>query len=120
MNDFVFLFGSFADSIRFCYPFGRPEGALKATLSLLERVLMKDVITPAPPTEVRTVIKKCLESAALVNYTDVCKNTQIEPIVQDATFDPHIKLQHLITHAERCVELIQESNEHYAEVSMSI
>ena len=23
---------------RYCFPFGRPEGALKATLSLLERV----------------------------------------------------------------------------------
>lgn len=26
---------------RYCFPFGRPEGALKATLSLLERVRMK-------------------------------------------------------------------------------
>jgi hypothetical protein len=25
-------------NFRFCFPFGRPEGALKATLSLLERV----------------------------------------------------------------------------------
>ena len=26
-------------NFRFCFPFGRPEGALKSTLSLLERVL---------------------------------------------------------------------------------
>jgi len=26
-------------SLRYCFPFGRPEGALKATLSLLERVI---------------------------------------------------------------------------------
>jgi hypothetical protein len=25
-------------NFRFCFPFGRPEGALKATISLLERV----------------------------------------------------------------------------------
>ena len=26
-------------NFRFCFPFGRPEGALKSTLSLLERVI---------------------------------------------------------------------------------
>jgi hypothetical protein len=39
---------------RYCFPFGRPEGALKATLSLLDRVLMKDIVTPVPTDEVRT------------------------------------------------------------------
>ncbi|XP_035222621.1 calcium-dependent secretion activator-like isoform X2 [Stegodyphus dumicola] len=63
---------------RYCFPFGRPEGALKATLSLLERVLMKDVMTPAPPEEVRAVIKKCLENAALVNYTRISEQAKIE------------------------------------------
>ena len=28
---------------RYCFPFGRPEGALKATLSLLERVIKNSV-----------------------------------------------------------------------------
>jgi hypothetical protein len=64
--------------IRYCFPFGRPEGSLKATLSLLERVLMKDILTPAPPEEVRGVIKKCLESAALVNYTRISEAARIE------------------------------------------
>ena len=27
-------------NFRFCFPFGRPEGALKSTLSLLERVML--------------------------------------------------------------------------------
>jgi hypothetical protein len=27
-------------NFRFCFPFGRPEGALKATISLLERVII--------------------------------------------------------------------------------
>uniref|UniRef100_A0A8C1KB04 Ca2+-dependent activator protein for secretion a n=1 Tax=Cyprinus carpio TaxID=7962 RepID=A0A8C1KB04_CYPCA len=43
---------------RYCFPFGRPEGALKATLSLLERVLRKvqcflcaNIFTPAKKLE---------------------------------------------------------------------
>lgn len=63
---------------RFCFPFGRPEGALKATLSLLERVLMKDIVTPVPPEDVRGMIKKSLETAALVNYTRLSNEAKIE------------------------------------------
>lgn len=62
----------------YCFPFGRPEGALKATLSLLERVLMKDIVTPVPPEEVRSMIKKSLETAALVNYTRLSSEAKIE------------------------------------------
>lgn len=64
--------------IRHCFPFGRPEGALKATLSLLERVLMKDIVTPVPPEEVRAMIKKSLENAALDNYTRLSSEAKIE------------------------------------------
>ncbi len=32
-------------NFRFCFPFGRPEGALKSTLSLLERVFAKSNYT---------------------------------------------------------------------------
>lgn len=39
---------------------------------------MKDVMTPAPPEEVRAVIKKCLENAALVNYTRISEQARIE------------------------------------------
>lgn len=65
-------------SCRYCFPFGRPEGALKATLSLLERVLMKDIVTPVPPEEVRGMIKKSLETAALLNYTRLSSEAKIE------------------------------------------
>lgn len=65
-------------NFRYCFPFGRPEGALKATLSLLERVLMKDIVTPVPPEEVRQMIKKSLETAALVNYTRLSAEAKIE------------------------------------------
>ncbi|XP_069499831.1 calcium-dependent secretion activator 1 isoform X11 [Ambystoma mexicanum] len=63
---------------RYCFPFGRPEGALKATLSLLERVLMKDIVTPVPQEDVKTVIRKCLEQAALTNYTRLSEYAKIE------------------------------------------
>lgn len=39
---------------------------------------MKDVLTPAAPDEVRAVIKKCLENAALVNYTKISETVKIE------------------------------------------
>lgn len=39
---------------------------------------MKDIVTPVPPEEVRAMIKKCLETAALVNYTRLSAETKIE------------------------------------------
>uniref|UniRef100_A0A8C8BZP9 Calcium-dependent secretion activator 2 n=1 Tax=Oncorhynchus tshawytscha TaxID=74940 RepID=A0A8C8BZP9_ONCTS len=63
---------------RYCFPFGRPDGALKATLSLLERVLMKDITTPIPPEEMNKMVKKCLEKAALINYSQLTQYAQIE------------------------------------------
>ncbi|KAI9515114.1 hypothetical protein NQZ68_027980 [Dissostichus eleginoides] len=65
-------------NFRYCFPFGRPEGALKATLSLLERVLMKDIVTPVPPEEVKGVIRKCLEQAAQLNYERIQEYATIE------------------------------------------
>ena len=45
---------------------------------LYAQVLMKDIVTPVPQEEVRHVIRKCLENAALVNYTKVSEMTKIE------------------------------------------
>lgn len=39
---------------------------------------MKDIVTPVPPDEVRSVIKKCLETAALVNYTKLSAQAKAE------------------------------------------
>ena len=63
---------------RFAFPFGRPEGALKATLSLLERVLTKDAATPITREDIRYFIRKCLENAAYTNYTRVSDQAKIE------------------------------------------
>lgn len=47
-------------------------------MSLLERVLMKDVVTPVAPEEVRLMIQTCLENAALLNYTQLSQKANIE------------------------------------------
>nr|XP_055041050.1 calcium-dependent secretion activator 1 isoform X4 [Misgurnus anguillicaudatus] len=122
---------------RYCFPFGRPEGALKATLSLLERVLMKDIVTPVPQDEVKAVISKCLEQAALVNYQRLSEYAKVEgkkremyehPVfclasqVMDLTIQnvgrmvtPAKKLEDTLRLAELVIEVLQQNEEHHAE-----
>ncbi|XP_062825736.1 calcium-dependent secretion activator 1 isoform X6 [Anolis carolinensis] len=105
---------------RYCFPFGRPEGALKATLSLLERVLMKDIVTPVPQEEVKAVIRKCLEQAALTNYTRLSEYAKIEENQKDAEnvgrlVTPAKKLEDTIRLAELVIEVLQQNEEHHAE-----
>ncbi|XP_037107102.1 calcium-dependent secretion activator 1 isoform X9 [Syngnathus acus] len=99
---------------RYCFPFGRPEGALKATLSLLERVLMKDVVTPVPQEEVKVVIRKCLEQAALVNYQRLAEYAKVEENV-GRLVTPAKKLEDTIRLAELVIEVLQQNEEHHAE-----
>ncbi|XP_077181143.1 calcium-dependent secretion activator 1 isoform X15 [Paroedura picta] len=99
---------------RYCFPFGRPEGALKATLSLLERVLMKDIVTPVPQEEVKAVIRKCLEQAALINYTRLSEYAKIEENV-GRLVTPAKKLEDTIRLAELVIEVLQQNEEHHAE-----
>ncbi|XP_039858402.1 calcium-dependent secretion activator 1 isoform X14 [Simochromis diagramma] len=115
-------------NFRYCFPFGRPEGALKATLSLLERVLMKDIVTPVPPEEVKGVIRKCLEQAAQLNYQRIKDYAKIEGN-QNNTIHCHImtaenvgrlvtpakKLEETIRLAELVIEVLQQNQEHHAE-----
>ncbi|XP_075430880.1 calcium-dependent secretion activator 1 isoform X29 [Ascaphus truei] len=105
---------------RYCFPFGRPEGALKATLSLLERVLMKDIVTPVPQEDVKNVIRKCLEQAALVNYSRLSEYAKIEENQKDAEnvgrlVTPAKKLEDTIRLAELVIEVLQQNEEHHAE-----
>ncbi|XP_034942390.1 calcium-dependent secretion activator isoform X2 [Chelonus insularis] len=101
---------------RHSFPFGRPEGALKGTLSLLERVLMSDAATAVPSDEVRTMIKSCLETAALVNYEMLSAAAKIEEDYDGEVGNaPGKKLDDLIRLAELCVDLLQQNEEHYSE-----
>nr|XP_023681760.1 calcium-dependent secretion activator 2 isoform X2 [Paramormyrops kingsleyae] len=97
---------------RYCFPFGRPEGALKATLSLVERVLMKDISTPVPPDQLRKVVQKCLEKAALVNYSQLTDYAKIEG---NAHAVPEKSLEEVIRLGELCIEVLQQNEEHHAE-----
>ncbi|XP_020723157.1 calcium-dependent secretion activator isoform X3 [Bombus affinis] len=102
-------------NFRYSFPFGRPEGALKATLSLLERVMMKDGVSSVPPEEVKALIKSCLEKAALVNYTKLSAEAKIEDDFSgEVCASPSKKLEDLIHLAEMCVDLLQQNGEHYS------
>ncbi|XP_056606826.1 calcium-dependent secretion activator 1 isoform X10 [Triplophysa dalaica] len=101
-------------NFRYCFPFGRPEGALKATLSLLERVLMKDIVTPVPQEEVKGVIRKCLEQAAQINYQRITDYATVEENVANLA-TPAKKLEHVIRLAELVIEVLQQNQDHHAE-----
>ncbi|KAM9312568.1 calcium-dependent secretion activator 2 isoform 3-T3 [Gastrophryne carolinensis] len=98
---------------RYCFPFGRPEGALKATLSLLERVWMKDIATPISSDEVKKIIRRCLEKAALINYTRLTEYAKIEESMNHD--DASRKLHDVIHLAELCIEVLQQNEEHHSE-----
>nr|XP_034189161.1 calcium-dependent secretion activator isoform X5 [Osmia lignaria] len=103
-------------NFRYSFPFGRPEGALKATLSLLERVMMKEGVSPVTQEEVKALIKSCLETAALVNYTKLSAEAKIEDDLSgEVCVPPSKKLEDLIHLAEMCVDLLQQNGEHYSE-----
>ncbi|XP_026205952.1 calcium-dependent secretion activator 1 isoform X6 [Anabas testudineus] len=105
-------------TFRYCFPFGRPEGALKATLSLLERVLMKDIVTPVPQEEVKGVIRKCLEQAAQLNYQRIKEYVKIEENV-GRLVTPAKKLEETIRLAELVIEVLQQNQEHHAEAAVT-
>uniref|UniRef100_UPI00358FE8B9 calcium-dependent secretion activator 1-like isoform X3 n=1 Tax=Myxine glutinosa TaxID=7769 RepID=UPI00358FE8B9 len=105
---------------RYCFPFGRPEGALKASLSLQERVLMKDIVTPVPAEEVKAVVRKCLEKAALINYTRLSEYAKIEAKQKESDSmgqmaSPSKCLEDVTRMAELCVDVLQQNDDHHAE-----
>lgn len=59
----------------------------------LLKVLMKDIVTPVPQEEVKTVIRKCLEQAALVNYSRLSEYAKIEG---KAPFCPQCFTEYLV------------------------
>ncbi|XP_078802895.1 calcium-dependent secretion activator 1 isoform X16 [Oryzias latipes] len=105
-------------NFRYFFPFGRPEGALKATLSLLERVLMKDIVTPVPPEEVKGVIRKCLEQAAQLNYQRIKDYAKVEENAGNLV-TPAKKLEETIRLAELVIEVLQQNQEHHAEAAVT-
>uniref|UniRef100_A0A667XFE9 Calcium dependent secretion activator 2 n=1 Tax=Myripristis murdjan TaxID=586833 RepID=A0A667XFE9_9TELE len=105
---------------RYCFPFGRPDGALKATLSLQERVLMKDITTPIPADDMKKLLQSCLEKAARINYTQLIEYAQIEVLKSqqclEAQAAPEKRLEDMMRLGELCIEVLQQNDEHHSEV----
>uniref|UniRef100_A0A3Q2DI52 Calcium dependent secretion activator n=1 Tax=Cyprinodon variegatus TaxID=28743 RepID=A0A3Q2DI52_CYPVA len=77
-------------------------------------VLMKDIVTPVPPEEVKGVIRKCLEQAAQLNYQRIKDYAKIEENV-GRLVTPAKKLEETIRLAELVIEVLQQNQEHHAE-----
>ncbi|XP_030586800.1 calcium-dependent secretion activator 2 isoform X3 [Archocentrus centrarchus] len=99
---------------RYCFPFGRPDGALKATLSLQERVLMKDITTPVPPEDMKKLVQRCLEQAAQINYCQLIEYAQIKGEM-DPRVTPEKRLEDMMRLGELCIEVLQQNEEHHSE-----
>ncbi|XP_028305247.1 calcium-dependent secretion activator 2 isoform X8 [Gouania willdenowi] len=111
-NRLIALLDNQITHFRYCFPFGRPDGALKATLSLQERVLMKDITTPVPPEDMKKLVQRCLEKAARINYSQLMEYAQIKGDPQAA---PEKRLEDLTRLGELCIEVLQQNDEHHSE-----
>ncbi|MBN3300898.1 CAPS2 protein, partial [Amia calva] len=95
--------------------------------SSLAQVLMKDISTPVPADDVKKVIRKCLEKAALINYTRLTEYAKIEEGMYSVfiyiyiTIDtmnqatPAKKLEDVIRLGELCIEVLQQNEENHSE-----
>uniref|UniRef100_A0A672H820 Calcium dependent secretion activator 2 n=1 Tax=Salarias fasciatus TaxID=181472 RepID=A0A672H820_SALFA len=95
---------------RYCFPFGRPDGALKATLSLQERVLMKDITTPVPPEDMKQLVQRCLEKAARINYSQLMEYAQNQRFAEGTQ-----RLEDMMRLGELSIEVLQQNEEHHSE-----
>ncbi|KAM9807578.1 calcium-dependent secretion activator 2 isoform 2-T2 [Neosynchiropus ocellatus] len=111
-NQLMSLLENQITHFRYCFPFGRPDGALKATLSLQERVLMKDITTPVPAEEMKQLVKRCLEKAARINYTQLMEYAEIKV---DPQATPEKRLEDMMRLGELCIEVLQQNDEHHSE-----
>uniref|UniRef100_A0A672ZFP4 Ca2+-dependent activator protein for secretion b n=1 Tax=Sphaeramia orbicularis TaxID=375764 RepID=A0A672ZFP4_9TELE len=92
-------------------------------------VLMKDIVTPVPPEEVKGVIRKCLEQAAQLNYQRIKDYAKIEvekgqkdqkdPENVGRLVTPAKKLEETIRLAELVIEVLQQNQEHHAEAAVT-
>ncbi|MGH0126288.1 UNVERIFIED_CONTAM: hypothetical protein FKN15_029301 [Acipenser sinensis] len=77
------------------------------------QVLMKDISTPVPPDDMKKVIRKCLERAALINYSRLTEYAKIEDTMNQAA--PAKKLEDVMRLGELCIEVLQQNEEHHSE-----
>lgn len=60
---------------------------------------MKDIVTPVPQEEVKAVIRKCLEQAALVNYQRLSEYAKLEGelLLHHCSFELLLQSKHSIS-----------------------
>lgn len=73
---------------------------------------MKDITTPVLPEEMKKIVQKCLEKAALINYSQLTEYAQIEGDSQAA---PEKRLEDVMRLGELCIEVLQQNDEHHSE-----
>ncbi|CAN0000579.1 unnamed protein product [Lampetra planeri] len=100
-------------NFRYCFPFGRPEGGLKASLSLLERVMMKDISTPVVQDDVQMLLCKCLQKAAHLNFSNVCAVARHEGT--HAHTHTLRRLEETLRLAEHCIDVLQQNHDYHWE-----
>lgn len=49
-----------------------------ANEELVFQVLMKDITTPVPPEEIKNLVRRCLENAAQINYSQLIEYAQVK------------------------------------------
>lgn len=109
-------------NFRMSFPFGRPDGALKSLLTLLETVLYRDAVTPPTTEEVREVVGRCLENAACNSYTKLTTDNlddgaalEEDEVTGEMYMPIGRKLEQITRLAEMCVELMQQNSTNYTE-----
>ncbi|EDV25343.1 uncharacterized protein TRIADDRAFT_23934 [Trichoplax adhaerens] len=98
------------------YPFGKPDGALKATVQLFEKLKMDDGRkTENQQKEFAAEMKKLMEIAALENYTSLSSYVQASATNGSAT-DYEKKLEEVLVLAESCRDLLRMTEEYYDDI----
>uniref|UniRef100_A0A8C4R103 PH domain-containing protein n=1 Tax=Eptatretus burgeri TaxID=7764 RepID=A0A8C4R103_EPTBU len=100
---------------RFYFPFGLPEGALKATVGLLERVLMEDMSTPVPAEQIHSLLSTCLRRAAMINYMGLSAENGVWGESNLMFLDMGLEELHAL--AEECVDMLLQSEEQHGMAS---
>uniref|UniRef100_A0A8C1KAZ7 Ca2+-dependent activator protein for secretion a n=1 Tax=Cyprinus carpio TaxID=7962 RepID=A0A8C1KAZ7_CYPCA len=118
---------------RYCFPFGRPEGALKATLSLLERITLIErcplcfflSLSPLTPCSCMPQSSFIGKKREMYEHPVFCLASQVMDLTiredqKDAEnvgrlVTPAKKLEDTLRLAELVIEVLQQNEEHHAE-----
>lgn len=78
---------------------------------------MKDITTPVPQEELRNLLRTYLEKAAHINYGQLLEFAQVKGQKEDVAPSPETRLEEVARLGELVIEVLQQNDEHHAEVS---